>query len=154
LNRRYHASLSIRQRFDGPSDDRPTLQASNLQASGDQLPKSRLPTRRRPVLSTCDSNSSQQSGALRRPDRFVPTRSSSSLDLATQTFRANKDPASLTPDEKLLRNKCASWDSFNPRRRVTSPIPRALRPTERRNVSGNRSGGGGKFAVFSFQISR
>jgi meiosis-specific APC/C activator protein AMA1 len=92
------------------------------------------------VLNTFDSNSSQ-AGSLRCPDRFVPTRRTA-LDVATQLFRANKDPATLTTDEKLLRHKDASWDSFNPRRRVTSPIPRANR-LERRNVSRTRSGGGG-----------
>jgi hypothetical protein len=80
--------------------------------------------------------------SIRAPDRYLPKRPN--LDSATESFRANKDPGTLSTDEKLLRNKHASLDAFNSRRRVTSPIPQINRPSQRRNFSGNRSGSGGK----------
>jgi meiosis-specific APC/C activator protein AMA1 len=90
--------------------------------------------RRRPSLKTF-------SGSIRAPDRFLPRRQT--LDSATESFHSNSDPKTLSMDEKLFRNKTASQDAFNPRRRVTSPIPRSSRVMQRRNFSGNRSGSGG-----------
>lgn len=139
----FHSSF-LKQRYDGPADDCQIPAAATLPRT-----KTRSAFRRRPQLSTYDSTTSQKStGSIRSPDRFLPTRRSA-LDFATQSFRANKDPKSLTLDEKLVRNKEASFDAFNPRRSITSPIPLANRPTGRRNVSANRSGGGGEL-LFSF----
>ncbi|CAG8957758.1 hypothetical protein HYFRA_00000096 [Hymenoscyphus fraxineus] len=133
----FHSSF-VKQRYDGPSDEYQLPTAATLPRT-----KPRSVFRRRPQLCTYDSATSQKStGSLRSPDRFLPARRSA-MDFATQTFRSNKDPKSLTLDEKLLRNKEASFDAFNPRRSVTSPIPLANRPAARRNVSANRSGGGG-----------
>lgn len=136
-----HSSF-VKQRYDGPADDCQIPAAATLPRV-----RTRSVFRRRPQLTTYDSSASQKSlGSIRSPDRFLPARRSA-LDFATQTFRANKDPKSLTLDEKLVRNKEASFDAFNPRRSVTSPIPLANRPTARRNVSANRSGGGGEFPL-------
>lgn len=102
--------------------------------------------RRRPSLKTFDSGSSIRSvGSIRSPDRFLPRRPNTAS--ATESFQTSVDPKSLSTDEKLFRNKDASPDAFNPRRTVTSPVPRAHRPAsrpERRHFSGNRSGSGGE----------
>ncbi|CZR52594.1 related to meiosis-specific APC/C activator protein AMA1 [Phialocephala subalpina] len=110
----------------------------------------RANTFRRPSLRTTRSNlSTKSTGSVRSPDRFLPSRPS--LDSAIESFRANKDPHSLSSDERLLRHEDASPDAFYPRRRVSSPIPKANRPIiDRRNVSGRRSGSGGG-SVLTFQ---
>jgi len=129
----------IPYRFDGPSDDqRPVLAPSTLP---------RLNRRhRRPSLSifrTDFENELSSKGSIRSPDRFLPNRRPT-LEKATESFRANKDPSALSPEEKLLRQKEASPDAFHPRRTVTSPMPPLNRSQGRRTFSGNRSGGGGK----------
>lgn len=132
----------MKDRYDGPADDEklPIVPAT--------LPRLNARSKntayfRRPSLKTFDSNSSSNSGgSLRTPDRFVPRRRPA-LDSAIQSFRANKDPKVLSTEEKLMRHKDVSLDAFNPRRRVSSPIPQANRPVTRRNYSGRRSGSGG-----------
>jgi hypothetical protein len=129
-------------RYDGPADD------EKLPVTPATLPRLNARSKnatyfRRPSLKTFDSNScSKSGGSLRTPDRFVPRRRPA-LDSAIQSFRANKDPKALSTNEKLLRHKDVSPDAFNPRRRVSSPIPQANRPPARRNYSGRRSGSGG-----------
>jgi hypothetical protein len=135
----------MRDRYDGPADDEklPIVPAT--------LPRLNARSKntayfRRPSLKTFDSNSSLNSGgSLRTPDRFVPRRRPA-LDSAIQSFRANKDPKVLSTEEKLMRHKDVSPDAFNPRRRVSSPIPEANRPISRRNYSGRRSGSGGTYS--------
>ncbi|KAE8450863.1 hypothetical protein EG329_005776 [Mollisiaceae sp. DMI_Dod_QoI] len=107
-------------------------------------------TFRRPSLRAIRSNlSANSAGSIRAPDRFLPIRSS--LDSAVESFRANKDPQTLSSDERLLRHKDASPDAFNARRHISSPVPRSNRPIlERRNISGRRSGSGGG-SVLTFQ---
>ena len=136
------ASHAISSKYDGSSDEPGVVWGV---ATLPRL-KARSKTtafRRRPSLNAFESTSSTRStGSLRSPDRFLPCRRPT-LESAVQSFRANKDPHVLSTGEKLLRNKDASPDAFNPRRRVTSPIPRPNTSLTRRNFSGNRSGGGG-----------
>ncbi|TVY15445.1 putative WD repeat-containing protein [Lachnellula arida] len=135
-------SLSIGQRYDGASDDKKRT------ISAGTFPRIKAPSffRRRPSLRTFTSSSSQVcGGSLRSPDRFVGSRRAT-LDSVIESFRINKDPSSLTPEERLLRNKDASADAFNARRSVTTPSSRSNRTPPslpRRDFSGNRSGGGG-----------
>lgn len=126
---------------DSPQDDRP-------------LPVPSTPTRRRhhstssesiagPSLKGLRSSDSVRSScSLKSLDRFLPRRPA--LNSAATNFRANKDPQSLSPEERLLRHSGASSDPFNRRRRATSPTPQSSNPTARRNTSTNRSGGAGK----------
>jgi hypothetical protein len=138
----FQTTSVMKSRYDGPADDEklPIVPAT--------LPRLNARSKhtayfRRPSLKTFDSNSSSNSGgSLRTPDRFVPRRRPA-LDAAIQSFRANKDPKVLSIEEKLMRHKDVSADAFNPRRRVSSPIPQANRPVPRRNYSGRRSGSGG-----------
>ena len=106
--------------------------------------------RRRPSIKRFETNGGTKSyGSLKSLDRFVPRRRLT-LDLFVESFRANKDPKNLSPDEKLLRNNKATPDAFNPRRSVTSsptPVPLQNRPLGRRHASANRSGGAGKYKV-------
>jgi hypothetical protein len=88
------------------------------------------------------SDSVRSSCSLKSLDRFLPRRPA--LNSAATSFRANKDPQSLSPEEKLLRHSGASTDPFNRRRRATSPTPQPAHLTGRRNISANRSGGAGK----------
>lgn len=128
--------------YDGPADDEkpPPTPAT--------LPRLKPRSKdteyfRRPSLMAFESNSSSKlGGSLHSPDRFVPRRRPA-LDSAIQSFRANKEPKALSTEEKLLRHKDVSPDAFNPRRRISSPIPQANRPITRRNYSGRRSGSGG-----------
>lgn len=128
--------------YDGPADDDipPPAPAT--------LPRLKPRTKdaeyfRRPSLMTFDfSSNSKSGGSIRSPDRFVPRRRPA-LDSAVQSFRSNKEPKALSTEEKLLRHKDVSPDAFNPRRRISSPIPLANRPVSRRNYSGRRSGSGG-----------
>ncbi|PQE17395.1 meiosis-specific apc c activator ama1 protein [Rutstroemia sp. NJR-2017a BVV2] len=93
--------------------------------------------RSRTSLSSQESTPTKKcTGSLRSPDRFLPFLRDSQQ--STQTFRANKDPDTLSTYEKLIRNSSASLDAFQPRRRVTTPIPLAVRPDTRRNLTGNR----------------
>ncbi|TAQ88216.1 hypothetical protein B7494_g3459 [Chlorociboria aeruginascens] len=133
--------------WDGPSDDRldETAKPQHTGTSNDTdevlnssihphlNARSRKKTFRcRPHLNLFDSGSSLRSNnSLSSPDRFVPVRRST-LDSATQSFRANKSPYSLSRDEKLLRHSGASVDAFKYRRRVTSPLPTPTRPLARR----------------------
>lgn len=134
--------------FDGPvDDDKPlptpvTLPRLNPRSKNTEY-------FRRPSLKTFDFNSTSKSGSsLRSPDRFVPRRRPD-LDSVVQSFRANKEPKALSTEEKLLRHKDVSPDAFNPRRRISSPIPQANRPISRRNYSGRRSGSGGMSLYYS-----
>lgn len=134
-------SLSIGQRYDGASDDKKRT------VSAGTFPRIKAPSffRRRPSLKTSTSSSSQVcGGSLRSPDRFVCSRRAT-LDSVIESFRINKDPSSLTPEERLLRNKDASPDAFNARRSVTTSSRSNRTPPSlpRRDFSGNRSGGGG-----------
>lgn len=97
----------------------------------------------RPSLGTFDSAppTLKRANSTLCPDRFVAARRPG-LD-STDSYRSNRDPRTLSKDERLLRHKDATPDAFNPRRRVTSPVP-VLSPTNPRRVfSANRSGGGG-----------
>ncbi|EMR87001.1 putative wd domain-containing protein [Botrytis cinerea BcDW1] len=128
-------------RLDGPSDSPKTPN----ELSSSTLP--RPSTKSRPTLSNAlrartsvDSTPTRKSASsLHSPDRFLPVLKRS--DSAAQSFRANKDPGSLSPYERLMRHSSASLDAFNPRRRATSPIPLASRPDSRRIVSANRGRG-------------
>ncbi|KAK6604756.1 WD repeat domain-containing protein [Botrytis cinerea] len=122
----------------------------NLPKTPNELSSSTLPrpsTKSRPTLSNAlrartsvDSTPTRKSASsLHSPDRFLPVLKRS--DSAAQSFRANKDPGSLSPYERLMRHSSASLDAFNPRRRATSPIPLASRPDSRRIVSANRGRG-------------
>ncbi|KAE9376087.1 WD40 repeat-like protein, partial [Stipitochalara longipes BDJ] len=132
---------------DGPADDEKPLPTP---ATLPRLnPRSKITGYlHRPSLKTFGFNSTSKPGcSFRSPDRFLPRRRSD-LDSVIQSFRANKEPKSLSTEEKLLRHKDVSPDAFNPRRRVSSPIPQANRPVSRRNYSGRRSGSG---SVLAFQ---
>ncbi|RAL65329.1 hypothetical protein DID88_000897 [Monilinia fructigena] len=128
-------------RFDGTSDNPRTP----LTSSSATLP--RFNHKSRPTLSntlrartSIDSTPTRKlASSLHSPDRYLPVlkRSNSSA----QSFRANKDPGTLSAYERLMRNSSASLDAFNPRRRATSPIPLASRPDSRRIVSTNRGRG-------------
>ncbi|KAF7882565.1 uncharacterized protein EAF02_005928 [Botrytis sinoallii] len=128
-------------RFDGSSDS-PKIPTTS---SSSTVPRPN--TKSRPALSntlrartSVDSTPTRKSASsLHSPDRFLPVLKRS--DSATQSFRANKDPGSLSPYERLMRHSSASLDAFNPRRRATSPIPLASRPDSRRIVSANRGRG-------------
>jgi meiosis-specific APC/C activator protein AMA1 len=134
--------------YDGPADDD---KAPPAPATLPRLKPRSKDTEyfRRPSLKAFESNSSSKSGSsLQSPDRFLPRRRPA-LDSAIQSFRANKEPKALSTEEKLLRHKDVSPDAFNPRRRISSPMPQANRPISRRNYSGRRSGSGGLKTQFS-----
>lgn len=129
---------ALKSRFDGSSDVGPVAltlpHRANRSSSSEYRPRSTLKKFQ-------SSDSVRSSGSLRSLDRFLPRRST--VNSASTSFRANKDPQSLCPDEKLLRHGGASADAFNPRRRATSPSPQPTHLTARRNISANRSGGAG-----------
>lgn len=122
--------------FDGSSDlnsvQQPHVHSKNRSTSSERL---------RPALKKFQSSDSvRSSGSLRSLDRFLPRRPTSNS--AGTSFRSNKDPHTLSPEEKLLRHSGASTDVFSPRRRANSPIPQMTNlVAARRNVSANRSGG-------------
>lgn len=139
-------STRLTSRYDGAGSDEGRMLAVSTLPRINHRSKT---FRRRPSLKTFESESSLRStGSIRALDRFVPRRAT--LDSATECYQISKDPKTLSTDEKLFRNKVVSQDAFNPRRRVTSPIPRANRHIQRRNFSGNRSGSGGG-SVLTFQ---
>jgi meiosis-specific APC/C activator protein AMA1 len=132
----------MKARYEGPADDEKPPPTPATLPRLNRRSKSTTYFRR-PSLATFHSNSTSNSGgSLRTPDRFVPRRRPA-LDSAIQSFRANKEPKALSAEEKLLRHKDVSPDAFNPRRRLSPPIPQANRPIARRNYSGRRSGSGG-----------
>jgi meiosis-specific APC/C activator protein AMA1 len=109
-----------------------------------RLPRRRpsiaTPVRGRPVLRSHESSSSSRSaGSITSPDRFLPSRRPA-LNASTESFRINKDVNNLTTEEKLLRHSGASHDAFNPRRRITAPVPSAINPPQRIS-SASRHGG-------------
>jgi hypothetical protein len=140
---RFRQTPVPKQRFDGSVEDSPSISGAYT------LPCRATKVRQRPSLKRFETNgsirSSKSYGSLRSLDRFVPRRTPT-LDLFVESFRANKDLKSLSPDEKLIKNNGASPDAFNPRRIVTSPTPTSMqtRPLGRRHASANRSGGAGK----------
>ncbi|KAI9049684.1 hypothetical protein LZ554_005840 [Drepanopeziza brunnea f. sp. 'monogermtubi'] len=144
-----HSTLPIREssalpsQYDGPSDNEKRVHST---ATLPRINPRKNVVRRRPSLKALGNSTSSIS--FRSPDRFLPRRPT--LESAVESFRTSKDTKALTTDEKLLRHKDASPDAFNPRRRVTSPIPNAARTEPRRNFSGNRSGSGGA-TVLTFQ---
>ena len=122
--------------FDGSSDLSPA--ASIIPRRTDRSSSSE--GRPQPSLKKFQSSDSvRSSSSFRSLDRFLPRRTTANS--ASTSFRANKDPHSLSPEEKLLRHSGASVDAFSPRRRATSPTPQPIRITTRRNISANRSGG-------------
>ena len=135
-------TVKFRGRYDGPDDAPPGRPEPEVGVS--TPPHRRLETSmcRRPSLKVLHSSSSKSTSSLRFPDRFLPRRTT--LDSAAQSYRVNKDPEKLSSSEKLLRNNEASLDAFNPRRRVTSPIPppngSPVLPV-RRNFTATRGGG-------------
>jgi hypothetical protein len=83
------------------------------------------PFRRRPTLRRLNTgSSSNSSGSLRAPDRFLPTRSP--LEPAFHNFQASKDSEKLSNNEKLLRCDIASLDAFRPRGSATNPTSSTL----------------------------
>jgi hypothetical protein len=124
--------------FDGSSDVNPVQQPIVCRPN-----RSSSSERPRPALKKFQSSDSvRSSGSLRSLDRFLPRRPTSNS--AGTSFRSNKDPHTLSPEEKLLRHSGASTDAFSPRRTATSPTPQSSNSVEaRRNVSANRSGGTG-----------
>lgn len=134
--------------FDGAYDeDRPTTPAT--------LPRVFSRARdfshhTRPSLGTFDSAppTLKRANSTLCPDRFVAARRPG-LN-STISYRSNRDPHTLSKDERLLRHKDATPDAFNPRRRVTSPIPALNPPNPRRVFSANRSGGGRMNEVINF----
>lgn len=135
----------LKSRFDGSSDVGPVASTiphkPNRTSSSEHHPRSTLKKFQ-------SSDSVRSSGSLRSLDRFLPRRST--VNSASTSFRANKDPQSLSPEEKLLRHSGASIDAFSPRRRATSPSPQPSRLSARRNISANRSGGAGTGLIFKF----
>jgi hypothetical protein len=129
-------------RLDGSSDSpKAVLATSTLPRLNSRSSSSEFP--RRPSFKTFEPSESIKSGeSLRYLDRFLPHRRPA-LN-STQSFRTNKDPQSLTPDEKLLRHSGASLDAFSPRRKVSSPPHQSNLAPARRNISANRTGAGGK----------
>jgi hypothetical protein len=133
-------------RYDGPNDELEAERAADRKRSVDTA--STLPTRRpktstfrRPAFNIFQRNpSGRNTSSIKSPDRFLPRRPA--LGSVSQSYRINKDPHSLSNAEKLIRNSDASPDAFNPRRRVTSPIPFAHYPLPRRNLTMQRNGGG------------
>lgn len=129
--------LKTIQCFDGPSDEFKPMIGSETHR---QIhPQARVSIGKDPKALRTESF--KKGGSLKSPDRFLPMRRLT-LDSAIDSFRANKDPITLTSDERLVRNKYASVDSFSQRRRVSSPIPLGNKPRQARTFSGNRNGGG------------
>lgn len=129
--------------LDGPTDHL-SVRKRTPTASTFPSPKwrPRIPALRRPSLLAFDTSSSTHTlSSSRSPDRFVPARGTPPGQ-STQSFRTNKDPQSLSPEERLLRNHEASPDAFDPRRRASSPVPQAIRPPVQRSFSASRVGGG------------
>ncbi|KAG9232486.1 WD40-repeat-containing domain protein [Amylocarpus encephaloides] len=90
-----------------------------------------------------------------RPDRFVSAQSPEMV----HKYRTSKDVGLLTMDERFLRHKDASPDSFSARRSRGIPLDTfsgvpvpgfTMTGAGRHNISGNRSGGGGA-SVLTFQ---
>ena len=127
-----------KSRLDGSSDVGPVA-STNARRTNRSCSSEGRP---RPSLKKFQSSDSvRSSGSLRSLDRFLPQRPTSNS--AGTSFRANKDPQTLSPEEKLLRHSGASVDAFSPRRRATSPSPQTTHLTSRRNTSTDRSGGAG-----------
>ncbi|KAM3087434.1 hypothetical protein ACMFMG_001524 [Clarireedia jacksonii] len=123
-------------RLDGTSENpKPSFsQSQEVMRQRQSLPRSRI------SLSCLESTPTKKcTSSLRSPDRFLPFLRDSQQ--STQSFRSNKEPDTLSTYEKLIRNNSASLDAFQPRRRVTTPIPLAVRPDTRRNFTGNRGRG-------------
>ncbi|KAG0646287.1 putative WD repeat-containing [Hyphodiscus hymeniophilus] len=144
----YFKTVRFRGRYDGPSEPPTEKVECAPTPSASTLPCCR-PKESRPSLIALISGSSKSTNSLRSPDRFLPQRPH--LNSASQSYRINRDPQSLSSNEKLLRNNEASPDAFNPRRSVTSPVPSLtgfpglpLRP----NFTVNRGGGA---SVLTFQ---
>jgi hypothetical protein len=136
-------SITIpKARFDGSSDLNPAV--STIPRC---IHRSGSSERPRPTLKKFQSSDSVRSSAsLRSLDRFLPRRPTSNS--AGTSFRANKDPQTLSPDEKLLRHSGASVDAFSPRRRATSPTSQSDHIAARRDISASRSGGAGMHSLF------
>lgn len=137
--------LRLHYGLDGPSDDSKASKKSRT------LPifskRSESSVFQRPSLrtfDTCSSTNTTTTGSLRSPDRFLrrPT-----LDNSTQNFRVNKDPYTLTSDEKILRSNEASPDAFDPRRRTTCPIAKDGNPPIPRDHSANHNRAGGRYTM-------
>lgn len=71
-----------------------------------------------------DSNNKSSTGSLRSPDRYMS--SPDIQDASVHKYRTNKDPAKLTPHERLVRNDSVSHDAFNARRNFSLPMPSGI----------------------------
>ncbi|RFU28239.1 hypothetical protein B7463_g8112, partial [Scytalidium lignicola] len=102
---------NVEKHYDGvrisPENIASTRPALSINCSGGQKDFLRRPL---PLLS---SSSPRTPSSCRYPDRFVPNRVSE-LQSPTQNYRTNKDPLTLSPRERILRNQAASSDPFSP----------------------------------------
>ncbi|RKF61945.1 putative WD repeat-containing protein C13G6.08 [Erysiphe neolycopersici] len=102
--------------------------------------------------SPCSKTFGSQStypGAL---DRFLPTRWSPNTP--TESFRANKDPHTLSSDERLKRNQLTNLDAFGFRRRHTPCTNTSRRSTTGNFALGERNvSGSGTFLTLQRNIS-
>jgi meiosis-specific APC/C activator protein AMA1 len=147
----YFKNVKFRGIYDGPSETPPDEPEPAVGASTPPYRRPKTSMLQRPSLKEALNSglSSKSISSVQSPDRFLPRRPK--LDSASQNYRVNKDPQSLSSNEKLLRNKEASPDAFNPHRCVTSlvPPPNGLPVLPaRRNFTANRGGGA---SVLTFQ---
>ena len=146
--RTYFKTVRLRGRYDGPCDNPkehvdPALAASTLPCRHSKAAP------RACLKALLNASSSRSISSLRSPDRFLPQRPA--LNSASQSYRINRDPESLSTLEKLLRNNKASPDAFSPRRNVTISVPEpsvvpSLPNGRRFNAAGRREA-----SVLTFQ---
>lgn len=132
-------------RFDGSAEDsKPPPVGATLSRLSRRANSSDFFSR--PTVKKLQSSDSIRSSCSQRSlDRFLPRRPT--LNSAATSYHANKDPQSLSPEEKILRHSGATPDAFSPRRRATSPTPRSRNLIARRNLSANNSGGSGRISI-------
>ncbi|KHJ30589.1 putative wd domain-containing protein [Erysiphe necator] len=102
--------------------------------------------------SPCPNGLGNQSTSPRTLDRFLPTRSSP--EIATESFRANKDPCTLSTGERLTRNQLTNLDAFGFNRRSTPyPITSMRNPTRNFALGGRIVSGSGTFLTLQRNTS-
>ena len=95
---------------------------------------------RRPSLRALELSAGPSAAisSSRSPDRFLAPRRPV-LEPSSSSFHSNKDPSTLSTEERLLRDPSVSLDAFDSQTNSTATTPKTKHPHVRRN---NRHSGG------------
>ncbi|RKF73303.1 Meiotic fizzy-related protein 2 [Golovinomyces cichoracearum] len=133
---------------DAFSEELPFMYPNYISKSLQSSPRARLPkTHKFSRFNHLENHYTLHS----HPDRFLPRRKSSTT--AIESFRANKDPKLMTPNERLSRNQYSNVDAFGFKRDSILSRATSANPSSGRIVSVSRDLSGGSLLALQSNTS-